>query len=153
LKHEEHVELTARRFGQGFAHIHKDLDQDFSLIGSPHRAHRHHLEYVMEKVFGGEWNMDEARAAIHHIIDDCGVLMVANDWNEPECNYVELECCDCIHFTPFDDKDYVDSRGVRHTYGVCCVGNWLNNAEEAGTWDTNGCNFPAPKEEWRKNHE
>ena len=150
MKHEEHCELTFRRFGQDYAGIHKDLDQDYSVIGSPHRAIRHHLEYVMEKFIGGEWNIEQCRAAIHHIIDDCGVLMVQNDWNNVEFSEVTLECADCKHFVPFEDRWFEGSNGVRHTYGLCNIGEWINNAEEAGTWDTNGCNFPEPKEEWRK---
>ena len=153
MKYEEHCELTTRRFGQAFEHIHKDLDQDFTLIGSPHRVHRHHLEYVMEKLMGGFWNVDECRAAIHHIIDDCGVLMVQADWNNERCGLVELECGDCRHFTEFPDKGYKGSDGVQHTYGVCGIGEWLNNAHEAGTWDTNGCNFSDPKEEWRREYD
>lgn len=80
MMREEHLAADRERFGRDFNSVHEDLDSTYDLIGHPHRADTHFLEYVLDKWKKGEWNVDQVRAALHHIIDDCGIIMVEDDW-------------------------------------------------------------------------
>ena len=93
MKYERHCNLTFKRFGNTHADVHKDLDQDQSFAGMPHRQHRHHLEYMLDKYHRGEWDIEELRAGIHHMIDDCGIIMVKADWNLD--NNIIGQCVNC----------------------------------------------------------
>jgi hypothetical protein len=82
VKLEDHCLRTAALYGRRDEDIHKILDAEFSTEGSAHRRKRHTLEYVLRKLRGGIWTVEEARSAIQHIIDDCGRIMMADDWKE-----------------------------------------------------------------------
>jgi hypothetical protein len=77
--HEVHNSNDMVRFGESFDEVHKDLDRTYRF-GYTHRKNTHHLEYVLEKISKKEWTLEQAVSAIHHIIDDCGVLMLKKDW-------------------------------------------------------------------------
>jgi len=81
--HEVHNSNDMIRFGESFPEVHKDLDRTYA-VGYVHRKNTHHLEYVLEKLGRGEWTKEQAVAAIHHIIDDAGVLMLKSDWETGE---------------------------------------------------------------------
>ena len=67
-------------FGREFRHVHEELDKTVTMVGHPHRKDTHYLEFIMEKYVNHEWDIEECRAAIQHIIDDCGQIMVKRDW-------------------------------------------------------------------------
>ena len=80
MKNEEHLEMDlVRGFGQ-LPNIHDMLDSTDTTIGHPHRKDTHHLEWLLEQHKQGIITVAEFRAGIHHIIDDCGVLMLKEDW-------------------------------------------------------------------------
>lgn len=80
MEHKYHCENSFKLFGEKFKKVHEDLDKTAIFTGNPHRKDTHYFEYVLGKVADGEWNLNEARAALHHIIDDCGQIMLQDDW-------------------------------------------------------------------------
>jgi len=82
---KEHIARDMELFGYEFPEVHKALDSTFSQIGHPHRKDTHYLEWVLRKweeddVGESEWSIDQVRSAIQHIIDDCGHIMLYDDW-------------------------------------------------------------------------
>lgn len=84
MRREEHLKADRERFGREFPEVHDELDSEFAVHGAAHRKIKHHLGYVMKMWengdWGGDWNAEQVRAAIFHIIDDCGRLMTMGDW-------------------------------------------------------------------------
>ena len=76
----DHLDREFRLFGTRTPDVHRDLDSCFAELGVAHRPEKHHLEYVLNKWARGEWNSFQCRVAIHHIIDDCGMLPIQQDW-------------------------------------------------------------------------
>jgi len=79
----EHLEMDFLLYGTEFPEVHDDLDRTAGHMPSNHRKDTHYLEYVFQKFKIGEWDIDQCRSAIQHIIDDCGILMVKADWESP----------------------------------------------------------------------
>lgn len=84
MKLSDHVAQDMMIYGTSFENVHRDLDKTAVPIGNPHRKDTHFLEYVLEKVEKGEWGPYQARSAIQHIIDDCGQIMIKDDWKTAE---------------------------------------------------------------------
>ena len=81
--HEVHNSNDMIRFGVSFPEVHQELDSTFS-VGYVHRSNTHYLEYVLDRLKTGHWTIEQTAAAIHHIIDDCHVLMLKSDWSSGE---------------------------------------------------------------------
>ena len=80
MKNEEHLEMDLVRGFGSFPKIHEMLDSTDTTIGHPHRKDTHYLEWLLEQYKQGKITIEEVRVGIHHIIDDCGVLMLKGDW-------------------------------------------------------------------------
>ncbi len=76
----KHLEMDMVRGFGSFPKIHEMLDSTETTIGHPHRKDTHYLEWLLEQLTQGKITIKEFRAGIHHIIDDCGVLMLKEDW-------------------------------------------------------------------------
>jgi hypothetical protein len=82
MKLQAHIERSLALYGRGDVEVHKHLDERYADEGSSHRRHRHTLEYVLNMVKSSGWNVFEARTAIQHLTDDCGRIMMEDDWKE-----------------------------------------------------------------------
>ena len=80
MDHKGHLEMDMVRGIGCFPKIHDMLDSTDTTIGHPHRKDTHYLEWLLEQYKEGKITIEEVRAGIHHIIDDCGVLMLMKDW-------------------------------------------------------------------------
>ena len=77
---EEHLRQDRLRFGTEYERVHEELDATFSQIGHPHRKDTHYLEWIINKYINKEWSIEETRAAIWHMLDDCSAIMLEDDW-------------------------------------------------------------------------
>jgi len=84
MKIEDHIAQDMILFGKSFDKVHEELDATDTLMGHPHRKDTHYLEFVLKKFKNGEWDAEECRSAIQHIIDDCGFIMIWGDWENSE---------------------------------------------------------------------
>jgi hypothetical protein len=77
---EQHLGMDIVRGFEQQARIHALLDSTDTTIGHPHRQDTHYLEWLLDCLKDGKITIQEFRSGIHHIIDDCGVLMLKEDW-------------------------------------------------------------------------
>ncbi len=75
---ERHCRDCERLLGDGHEAVHQWMDQEFGKHGADHRRFRHHSRGVDEadELFGRE----AARAAVAHIVRDCGRVPRERDY-------------------------------------------------------------------------
>ena len=84
----EHCDDCERRLGIRFENVNEWMDGAFTRFGPRHRFDRHHWEGVEKaaELFGE----DAAKAAIIHIVRDCGHVPNAADYPPPDYRGVVL---------------------------------------------------------------
>ena len=76
---EEHCRDCERLLGQRFEEVNRWLDQLFVLKGPRHRRFRHHWRGVRE--VQEKFGPDAAKAAVVHIVRDCGRVPHERDYD------------------------------------------------------------------------
>jgi hypothetical protein len=77
---EEHCRDCERIIGNRCEQVNHWLDEKFCQFGPLHRFARHHWRGVDEA--GKQWGELGRKAAIIHILKDCGWVPSARDWEE-----------------------------------------------------------------------
>jgi hypothetical protein len=77
---EEHCRDCERILGNRCEPVNRWLDEKFRQFGPLHRFSRHHWRGVDEA--GKLWGEIGRKAAIIHILKDCGWVPTARDWEE-----------------------------------------------------------------------
>ena len=81
---EEHIAMDLKLTGIAFPEVHREMDANFANGSYAHRRTTHYFEYVLERIANKHWTIEQAVSAIHHIIYDCGCLMLKSDWSDAE---------------------------------------------------------------------
>lgn len=77
---EEHCRDCERLLGQRCEDVNRWMDAEFKRFGPLHRFMRHHTRGIKEaKEQFGEFG---GKAAILHILKDCGFIPTGRDWQE-----------------------------------------------------------------------
>jgi hypothetical protein len=78
---DQHCADCQRLLGDRYEEVNRWIDELFKLHGADHRRYRHHAGGVRQaqKKFGGE----AYKAAIVHIVRDCGFLPLARHYQKP----------------------------------------------------------------------
>jgi len=110
---EEHCRDCERLLGNRFEQVNHWLDEKFRQYGPLHRFARHHWRGVDE--CGNLWGNQARKAAIIHILKDCGWVPTARDWEEQK----------------------VDSLGFKITrpYGISPTAELVCSGAFNGYWD------------------
>ena len=85
-KHEDHCRDCELMLGDRHEEVNRWMDELFRKHGPNHRRHRHCWAGVREAK--RLWGPDGARAAVVHIVRDCGAVPRARDYDETNLGIV-----------------------------------------------------------------
>ncbi len=85
---EEHCQDCFRLLGDRHERVNAWLDREFSKRGSDHRRILHHTRGVEE--VDGMWGREAAKAAIVHIVRDCGQVPRERDYYRTYSPCIEI---------------------------------------------------------------
>jgi hypothetical protein len=83
---DQHCRDCERVLGRRYEDVNRWMDELFRLFGPDHRAYRHHWRGVYTAK--GLWGEDGARAAVVHIVRDCGSVPMARSYEQTNLGIV-----------------------------------------------------------------
>jgi hypothetical protein len=91
---EQHCRDCEAILGDRHEAVNGWLDSYFATLGSDHRRRSHHADGVREarELFG----LEGAKAAVVHIVRDCGRVPQERDYDRPYSPCIELAPAECI---------------------------------------------------------
>ena len=86
---EEHCSDCERILGQRCENVNRWIDEEFKRFGPLHRFSRHHSRGVQDaELKFGPWGR---KAALVHILKDCGHIPTARDWAEQRVDSLGMD--------------------------------------------------------------